>query len=323
MLMAGSRCLPIQAGLDRDDDVLRRLGQGAVTVWLAATLAFLALRVLPGDAIETQLVFSGAGAEVLAERRAVLGLDAPLQVQYTQFIGGLLVGELGHSLQDGQSVMLKISQQIVPTATLALSALVFAVFLGIGLGIAVEIRVGWGVSWLARLVTDLALSTPIYWTGTLAIYLFTVWLGILPSAGAGTVNHLVLPVTVLGFHTAGAIARVTAANLREVLLASYVRTAYAKGLPGRAVLLRHILPSALPPVIAVIALQAGFLLSGTVITESLFVRPGIGRLLLDSVLRQDYPVVQGVVVFSAVVYVALSLAADVLYRLLDPRVTIA
>jgi peptide/nickel transport system permease protein len=302
--------------------LLQRLGQAAITVWLAATLAFLALRVLPGDAIETQLAFSGASDQMIAERRAALGLDAPLRVQYSQFIGGVLVGDLGYSLLDGQPVTLKIGQQLVPTATLALGALAFAVLLGISLGVAAATRIGWGLSWLARQLTYLALSTPIYWTGTLAIYLFTVWLGLLPSAGAGHINQLVLPVSILGFHTAGAIGRVTAANLRDVQGASFVRTAYAKGLSGRAVLLRHILPVALPPVIAVIALQAGFLFSGTVITESLFVRPGIGRLLLDSVVRQDYPVVQGVVVFSAVVYVVLNLCADVLFRLLDPRVTV-
>lgn len=303
--------------------LVQRIGQGVVTIWLAATLAFLLLRVLPGDAIETQLVFSGAGTEVIAERRAALGLDLPLRSQYIQFIGGLLVGNLGSSLLDGQPVTVKIGQQIAPTVTLALAALVFAIIGGVGLGVAASFSVGWGISRLAQVVTDMALSMPIYWTGTLAIYVFTVWLGILPSAGAGRISQLVLPVSVLGFHTAGAIARVTAVSLREIKGAAFVRTAHAKGLPGKTVILRHILPAGLPPVISVIALQSGFLFSGTVITESLFVRPGIGRLLLDSVLRQDYPVVQGIVVFSAAIYVILTLIADTLYRLLDPRVAVA
>ncbi|MBZ0277673.1 MAG: ABC transporter permease [Anaerolineae bacterium] len=299
-----------------------RLGQGVAIIWLAATVTFLTLRVLPGDAISEQMAFSGASPEIIAQRQQIMGLTAPPVEQYVRFIGGLLVGELGYSLLDGQPVLMKIGQQIIPTVTLAVGALIFAVIIGVGLGVAAATDLIWGMRSAAQIITDLALSMPIYWTGTLIIYLFTVGLGVLPSTGAGELNQLVLPVSVLGFHTGGAIARVTAANLRDVSKADFVRTAYAKGLSRKTVLLRHILPAGLPSVIAVIALQAGFLLSGTVITESLFVRPGLGRLLLDSVLWQDYPVVQGIVVFSAVVYVMLSVIADIFYRLMDPRVVV-
>jgi ABC-type dipeptide/oligopeptide/nickel transport system permease component len=173
----------------------------------------------------------------------------------------------------------------------------------------------------ARVVTSLSLSTPIYWTGTIAIFVFSAQLDLLPSAGAGRLSQLILPVGVLGFHTSGAVARVTHANVRETLGADFVRAARAKGLPNHIVIWRHVLRASLLPVVTMIALQAGFLFSGTVITESLFVRPGIGRVLLDAIIRQDYPVVQGAAIFTALIYVLFNTLADGLYHLLDPRVT--
>jgi peptide/nickel transport system permease protein len=205
---------------------------------------------------------------------------------------------------------------LLPTLTLAVPALVLASVLGTVLGVVGALRGGG----LARVLTSLALSTPIYWTGTLAIYVFTVQLGVLPSAGAGRLSQLVLPVGVLGFHTAGAIARLTQTHVRAALNAAFVQVARSKGLRERQVLLRHVLRVGLLPIVQVIALQAGFLLSGTVITEMLFVRPGMGKLLYDSTLKQDYPVVQGIVIVSAVVYTLLNTLADLLYPLLDPRV---
>ncbi|MBZ0301623.1 MAG: ABC transporter permease, partial [Anaerolineae bacterium] len=192
---------------------------------------------------------------------------------------------------------------------------------GIGLGVlgALEVRIG---SSTARMLTGLSLSVPIYWTGTLAIYLFTAQLGWLPSAGAGRLSQLILPVLVLGFHTAGAIARVMQASLRDVLASDFVRTAQAKGLHRRRIIGYHACRVAVIPVISIIVLQAGFLFSGTVITESLFVRPGIGRLLLDAVLQQDYPIVLGVVCLSACVYLVFSLFGDLTRHALDPRVVL-
>jgi peptide/nickel transport system permease protein len=211
-------------------------------------------------------------------------------------------------------------QHLVPTITLALNALIVASVGGLLLGVLGALELRRGISALARGIIDLSLSTPIYWTGTIAIYIFSAQLGLLPSAGAGRVSQLILPVAVLGFHTAGAIARVVQANVRDTLDADFVRVARAKGLSERAVIWRHVLRASLLPVVTVIALQAGFLLSGTVITESLFVRPGIGRLMLDAVTAQDYPVVQGVVIFAAIVYAVLNVMADTLYRIVDPRV---
>lgn len=289
-----------------------------LTLWLAATLAFFALRVLPGDAIEGQLARSGVSAAIIQQRRAAFGLTDPLWIQYGRFLLNLLHGDLGISLVDRQPVTPLILEQFVPTATLAVSAWCVAIVLGLGLGVASALELPlWAAT--ARILTSLAISTPIYWTGTLAIIGLT-----LAADRTAMVNTddtlLVLPIMVLGFHTSGAIARVIQGNVQEVLNADFVRTARAKGLSETTILWKHGLRVALIPAVSIIALQAGFLLGGAVITESLFVRPGVGRLLLDRTLLQDYPVVQGIVILAAVVYTVLNTAADLSQRILDPRI---
>ena len=291
--------------------MIRQVSALIATLWLAATLAFFALRVLPGDAIQAELQSSGASAQTIAERRAALGLDDPLLAQYGRFLLGITRGDLGVSLLDGRPVSEIIGQQIPPTLTLALSALVVASFGGIALGTLAALG-----SPLARLILTLSLTTPLYWTGTLVIYIFAVRLDWLPTSGA---NNVILPAAVLGFHSAGAVGQVVRANVRDMLGQDFVRTARAKGLRESRVIVRHVLRTALLPVVSVIALQAGFLLGGVVITESLFVRPGLGRVLLDATLRQDYPVVQGAVVVGALTYTLVNALADVTSRLLDPR----
>ncbi|MEP7293212.1 MAG: ABC transporter permease, partial [Chloroflexota bacterium] len=267
----------------------------------------------PGDAITSQLRESGVSSEIIAERRAALGLDQPVLIQYGRYLAGLVRGDLGVSLLDGRPVTEIIAQQLPPTLALAFTALLVSAAGGIALGTlaALELR-GAG---LARLLLDLSLSLPLYWTGTLAIYLVTT----LAIQGLAT-SGLLLPALVLGFGTAGAVGQVVRANVRATLEFDFVRTARAKGLSETRVVVHHVLRASLLPVATVIALQAGFLLGGVVITESLFVRAGIGRVLLNATLRQDYPVVQGIVVLGAVVYTVINAAADLLYRLIDPRV---
>lgn len=300
--------------------VVQRLSGMAITLWLAATLAFLGLHILPGDALSAQLAMGGVSSTVIEERRAAIGLNDPLVIRYGRFLAGVLQGDLGYSLLSYEPVAVMIARDVPPTMGLAVNALIVATGLGLLLGIigALHIRPVWSL--MARTITSLSLSTPIYWTGTLAIYFFSVQLGLLPSAGAGRLSQLILPVAVLSFHTAGAIARVVEMNIREVMGAGFVRTARSKGLSERVVIFRHILRVALMPVVSVIALQAGFLFSGTVIVEMLFVRPGLGRLLLNATIQQDYPVVQGMVIFSALIYTLVNGFADFLYGLIDPRI---
>ncbi len=300
-----------------------RLLTTLLIVWAAVTLAFFALRVIPGDAIVNQMLQGGAPETDIAARRAALGLDAPILAQYARYLSGLIRGDLGDSLLTRQPVSALITEQLRATIALAVSALLVAVALGLALG---TLEALYGPRWPGRLagfLSVLALSTPIYWTGTLAIYLFSTKLNVLPAIGSGSPAHLILPAGVLGFHVSGSIARVTRTSLRSTLEADFVRTAQAKGLPAFQVFSGHVLRAGLPPILSVIALQMGFLLGGTVITEMLFHRQGVGQLLQNAVLDQDYPVVQGVVVLSAIVYSLISAAADLLYSALDPRVALS
>lgn len=303
--------------------ITQRVFSFLVVIWLVASITFFALRVLPGDAIQAQLLQSGVSEVVIEERRNQQGFNDPIGVQYSRYIFQLMRGDLGYSLLDGQSVNEMIAAQLLPTLSLGIAAIAIAVIAGIPLGIFTAVDFGYGLRNICNLFITLSLSMPIYWTGTLAILVFSAQLRLLPAFGADGLSELILPASVLGFYSAGAIARVIQASINEVSSADFVRTAYAKGLPQRLIVRRHILRTALLPAITVIMIQMGFLLGGTVITESLFVRPGIGRLLLDRTLKQDYPVVQGIVVLAAVVYTLLNNLADLLYRLIDPRLSVS
>lgn len=297
----------------------RRALSALAVVWLAASLAFVALRWAPGDALDATLARSGASEEAISERRAALGLGDPLPLQYARYWLDTIRGRWGASLISGQPVTDLLAENARPTLTLALATLAVALALGVTLGVTAGLGRPAALRWLADAIAALALATPVYWTATLAIYAFTVALSVLPGVGGEGPHALILPTLVLGFHTAGSIARVTAASVRDAARGDFVRTARAKGLPGPDVL-DHILRVGLLPVVSVAALQAGFLLGGTVITETIFVRRGLGQVLLSAVINRDYPVVQGLVALSALVYTTLNAAADVLYYRLDPRV---
>ncbi len=299
--------------------LVRRAAAMLITILLAVTLVFVALRLIPGDAIEAQLAGGGATPAQIALRRAALGLDEPLIGQYGDMLLGLLRGDLGRSLISERPVSEIMAEQFGATVTLTVAALFVAVLLGIGLGLLAALNSSRVVRELAMALSSLALASPVVWTGTLAIYGFSVWLRVLPSAGSGDLRHLILPAGVLGYSVSGGIARITAASVRETREADYVRTAHAKGLRSRGIALRHILRPSLPPILTVIALQTGFLLGGAAITETLFVRQGIGQLLISAINDKDYPVVQGIVMLSALAYSVVNTSADVLAALIDPR----
>lgn len=295
--------------------VLRAVG----TVGLAATLAFFALRALPGDGMTRELLESGADPQVIEDRQVRLGLDQPILVQYIRYMGGILRGDLGVSLLDGRQVATIVAEQIPPTATLAGAALLIATIAGLLLGVASALDRPRFASQAAQVVITLGLSAPVYFTGTLAITIFALWLDILPGSGAGRFDQLILPASVLGLHSAAPIAQIVRALLSSTLRESFITTAYGKGLKPAYVLVNHALRAGLPSIIGIITLEAGFLLSGAVITETVFSRPGIGRILIDAVLRQDYPVVLGVVLWSAIVYIVWSAIGDLAAALVDPR----
>jgi len=290
--------------------VIPRLAATLLTVWLALTLTFVLLRLVPGDAIAAQ--FEGSANPQAAElKRAALGLDQTPLMQYVSYWAGLLRGDFGVSLASGLPVTEILAQRWPSTLLLTGSSMVFAVVLGASMGMIA----GWGKGWTARLAalySALALSIPSYWTATLALLLLGRWFA--------NPAYSLLPAAIIGIHSGGVIAQVFGASLRDIRTADYIRVAHAKGLSQRAVLGRHALRPALAPVVMVIALQTGYLMSGTIITEMIFQRAGVGLLLRDAVLGQDYPVVQGIIVILTVLYVLLTFAAEMCVWWLDPRV---
>lgn len=296
--------------------IARRL----LTIWLAITITFFALRLTPVDAITAELVNTGADAAIIEQRRELYGLHLPVFSQYVNYLTGLFRGDLGVSFARDLPVSLMVSEAFGSTMLLAVPAFVLSAGLGIMVGIGAGIPSRYRLHLLAKGYSTLAISMPAYWTGTLIIFLFSATLKWLPSSGDGDLRYLILPVGVLAFHTSGAIARVVQTAVTETLSADFVRTARAKGLPAHLILYRHVLRVSLLPVVTVMGLQAGFLLGGTVITEILFLRAGLGRLLLDATLRRDYPVVQAGVLLSAVIYLVITTIMDSVYRWLDPRI---
>ncbi len=304
--------------------MLRYIGRrliGAIPVlWGVVTLVFCIMRVLPGDPAALMLSEGGGSAESIAALRADLGLDAPLLVQYGRYLFDVLRGDLGVSLFTQRSVVATIAEQLPSTIELAVASMLVAILLGTTIGIVTAVKHG---TWLDSLGTTLAMtgvSIPVFWSGLLLIWLFSLQLNLLPATGNGGLAHLIMPALVLGFASAGAIARLVRASLLDVLDSDFVNTARAKGLHERTLLLRHALKNAFIPVITIIGLQFGFLLGGTVVTETIFARRGIGRLVLDSILWKDFPVVQGVVLLVALIYTVVNLSVDVAYAYLDPRI---
>ena len=283
------------------------------TIWLAVTLAFFALRLLPGDAISAQLAEANASPKEIAARRAALSLDAPLLQQYASYLAGLARGKLGVSLLDGSPVQDLLAPRLGPSAYLAFSAIILAVVLGIPIGtLSASPRAGVWCK-LARICASLSLAIPVYWTATLAL--------LLTATGSQSAwLRSWLPVVVLGFGGMGSIARLVASEVRAALGADFARVAQAKGLSPAHILFEHVTRVALLPTVSVIAVQFGWLMGGAVMTEAIFNRPGLGRLLLDRTINQDYPVVQGIVIFSTLVFVVVNAAAELCYRLLDPRI---
>jgi peptide/nickel transport system permease protein len=297
----------------------RRLVQTVFVLWLAATLAFIAVQIAPGDPVRALLAASGASDEEIARRRARLGLDDPPLARYARYLAELLRGNLGRSWLHGRPVRRMIAEQLPATVELALAATAVGIALGVTLGTFAALA---RFSWLDTVTTALAtvgLSTPTYWSGILAILLFSLRLRWFPATGQGDLRHLALPALVLGFALSGSIARLVRAHVVDVIDEPFVLAARARGLSVRRLVLAHVLRPALPPAISVIALQLGFLLSGAVVTESIFARQGLGRLMVEAILWRDLPVVRGVVVVAALAYGLANLAADVAQTWLDPR----
>lgn len=290
-----------------------------LTVLLAFTLVFFLLRMLPGDYFSNQIAQGSLNTDLAQRYREQLGLDQPLAVQYLQNIAQYVTGDPGISFAKRVPVAQLLNGAIQPTFSLAFASLGLAVVTGLSIG-ALTAHQQPFVARLFHLLIAILQGMPVYWTATLLI----IGTGLLISPDAPSLRSIYetqLPVLALGLSGAGGIARVTQNALRQVFHLDAVRTARAKGLSEGRIFFRHVFRLALPPILAVIGLQGGFLLSGTVIIEIIFARPGIGRILYEAVLSRDYPVVQAVVVLSSVIYIVINLLLDLFQMWADPRVS--
>ncbi|MBM3318139.1 MAG: ABC transporter permease [Candidatus Eisenbacteria bacterium] len=299
--------------------IAKRLLLAVPVIIGVAFIVFAMVRLIPGD---PAMVIAGQAAtpEYIAAIREDMGLDRPLLVQFGLYFKNLAVGDLGRSIRSKAPVTEEIWARLPNTFRLATASMLVAASVGVGAGIVSAIR-PYSLLDAAVMVAALAgLSMPIFWSGLMMILVFSVILGWFPAFGTGSLAHLVLPSVTLGMTSAAIIARMTRSSMLEVLRTDYIRTARAKGQVERVVIGSHAFRNALIPVITVIGLQTGTLLSGAVLTESVFAWPGVGRLLVEGILTRDYPVVQGSVLVVAFVFVFVNLAVDILYAVADPRI---
>jgi peptide/nickel transport system permease protein len=284
-----------------------------------ATLVFSLIHLVPGDPAQAMLG-EGASAKDVAELRTRLGLDRPLLEQYVNFMKGMLRGDLGESFRTGQAVTTMIIERVPATVELALAAMFVAVLVALPLGIAAAVGRGTAIDHTAMTLALAGISIPNFWLGPMLAIVFAVYLGWLPVSGRGGWESLVLPAISLGAALAAILARMTRASLLEELRELYVRAARARGVSRSASVLKHALRNSLIPLVTIIGLQFGAVLTGAVITETIFAWPGIGRLLIQSISFRDYPLVQGCILLIAITYVSVNLITDLLYGVLDPRI---
>jgi peptide/nickel transport system permease protein len=294
---------------------------GAVPVLLGVSIAvFLMVHLLPGDPATIMLQGAPASAEDIAELRHQLGLDKPLYTQYVTYMERVLQGDFGKSIHTRRPVIKEIFSVFPSTLRLALASMAVALVLGTTMGILAALRQN---TWLDSLSMGTALfgvSMPDFWIGLLLILIFSVNLGWFPATGIGGWDHIILPAVALGANFAAIIARLVRSSLLEVMRQDYVLSARAKGLKQRTVILRHALRNALIPVVTIIGLQFGNLLGGAVVIETVFARQGFGRLAITAILAKDFPMIQGIVLFGAIIYVILNILVDLSYAWLDPRI---
>jgi peptide/nickel transport system permease protein len=303
--------------------VLRRLVTLLVIVPVITLLVFSMRVLVPGDPVEIMFMGQSADRATIERVRHELGWDRPVTVQYAEYLARLVRGDLGRSIQNGRPVLDDLRDRYPLTLLLAVASLLVAATLGLGLGVAAALQRERLLDAVATALAVVGISMPPFWLGLLLMSLLSVRWGLLPVMGAESARHLVLPALTLGLLSAAAIARLVRSTLLETLGQEFIRTAWAKGLPGHVVVAKHALRAALGPVLSVIGLQFGFMLSGAFIVEVVFAWHGVGELAVIAIQTRDFPLIQGVVVTVAVTYVALNAAVDLLCGWLDPRTAAA
>ncbi|HEY6700832.1 MAG TPA: ABC transporter permease [Pseudolabrys sp.] len=310
--------------------LIRRFFLMLLTLFGISVLIFTMLRLVPGNIAD--IVFNAAGMIDVAEKAKLekeLGLDRPIPVQYVEWVGGLARGDLGYSYVSEKPAIDEILPRIPITAKLAGLALLFAVTFGVPLGVISAVKQNTTLDYVLRVVSLSGLSLPSFWLGLLILMAFVAYFGALPiytDPPKGFWNTLWLfsiPAAVVGFRSSALIMRLTRSSMLEVLRQDYIRTARAKGAPARTVNYRHALRNALLPVVTVIGIEAAFLMGGLIVTETVFNVPGVARFLVEAIRWRDYPIVQNLVMFIAVVAVSINFLIDLLYAVLDPRIRYA
>ena len=307
--------------------VLRRLVVALPSLIIASFIVFTLPRLIPGDVVQLMLEEKAYGKD-LDELRAKLGLDRPIHIQYGEWLGSVFRGQLGESLWTRQPVLTELSRRLPVTLTLGFMALTVAVLIGVPVGLIAAVRQDGAVDFVVRSAAILGLSIPAFVKAIVIILLPAIWWGWSPTIRfvefskdpATYILQFVLPAIILGIASAAAIMRLTRGMLLEVLRQDYVRTAWAKGLRERVVVLKHALKNALIPVVTVLGLQVAQIASGAVIIEVIFSLPGMGQLLVESIIQRDYPVIQGINLLIVSMIVATNLAVDLFYAVLDPRI---
>ncbi|HTY80114.1 MAG TPA: ABC transporter permease [Candidatus Bathyarchaeia archaeon] len=308
---------------------VQRLAISVVTLAVISVIVFTGVRMIPGDPARV-MAGTEADAAGLAEIRAKYGLDDPLPVQYLRWIGLALRGDLGESIRTRETVVATVAKKLPVTVELACLSILVALAIAIPVGVLSAARRNSLWDYLANSLSLCGLSVPSFWLGIMLILLFSVRLHWLPASGfvpiwedpVANLTRMLMPAFVLGATLGAVLMRQTRNSMIEVLGADYIRTAYSKGLHGRAVIFRHAIRNGLIPVVTILGLQMGALMGGAVVTEQIFVVPGFGRLIVESVFTRDYPLVQGVVLITASAYVLINLLVDISYSLLNPRIRV-
>lgn len=303
--------------------ILKRILLFIPTLLGITLITFFLMRSLPGDPV-ANMVGERATPETVARIRAEIGIDRSPPVQYLLYVKRLLRGELGRSLITNRKISDDLLQKFPNTVKLALTAMVLASIIGIGMGVFAAVKYGTGWDRLVTLISVGGISMPVFWLGLALMLLFAFYLRWLPPSGMGNgdLSYIILPAATLATFSLSYIARVTRSSMLESLSQPYVAAARAKGLPESEVVLKHALKNSLIPIVTLIGLDLGSYLNGAVLTETIFGWDGLGRYALDGIMKRDYPVIMGVVLFGAVVFVSLNLLVDISYHFLDPRVRI-
>ena len=300
--------------------VVRRLLLAIPVLLGVVFVVMLTVELIPGDAVALMLG-EHATREAVAALRDFLGLDKPLPVRYVEYVGRLARGDLGRSMQQNRPVLDELADAWPATLQLTMAALVLAAVVGVAAGVVSAVWPNGVFDALARIGALLGLSMPIFWIGLVLIVVFSLWLPWFPVGGAGSPSHLVLPAVTLALPSIAMVARMTRSSVLEVLREDYVRTARAKGVAERLVVAKHALRNAFIPIVTLLGLQAGQLMGGAVLTETVFAWPGLGRLMVKAIFARDYVLLQGAVLVFALAFVVVNLIVDLSYGALDPRIS--